>query len=458
MKHNLVQLVWVGIGLAGGLAGYFFSPATGLALIFTFLILLLALRWPKAGILFVLLYPPLELHAMLVLPGFAKYVDELVLLTLVAVLLYRLFIARSIRFVHTKIDIPLAAFVATGILSILFNRVPLVIGIAGLRAMLQYALLYYVVIHQPFSRNELLRFVHLIMVVAAVAALYGFAQLLMGVQTAVDWEMRRYHTGINLRIFSTMGNPNTFGAYLVMLTGFTLNFFFFYSWRNRKPAYLVLVALLLSSLLLTYSRMSFLSFMFVAFAFLIVHRRQYIPFLLAAAVTLPLIMPQRFWERLLFAFSPEYIQLSLKGGRLFLALKSLEVVRMSPIFGVGPGRFGGSVAGIFTSPLYRTLNMPYHMNLDNFYFQVWTEMGTIGLLMFLWLFISLFRQAFLGLKAARDPLGKSITAGTIIVFCGLIIQSAVASIWEVHPIAVYLWFFAACTVFWLKNEEGSIAE
>jgi O-antigen ligase len=456
IKLKISHICWLLAGLATGAAAAYFSWLTAFSLLALGLLALAVVKSPKAGIYFILLFVPLELHALEILPGFIKYIDELLLVIMLFALFYRIAVSRTVSFRHTVVDLPLLAFAALGVLSMSLNQVPVFVGIAGMRAMLQYVMLYYVVVHEPFTAGELRRLFHLVMIIAALTVFYGFAQRGMGLETALDWEMRRFHSEIGLRIFSTMGNPNTFGAFLVVMIGLSVNSFYHTAARRDKLLYAGLLVLLFSGLAFTYSRMSLISLFIAMLAFVFINSKKYIPGLLVAAALVPVFLPQRFFQRLLFALSPEYIALSLKGGRLYLAQKSFEVVRMSPWLGVGPGRFGGSVAGIFTSPLYEILGMPYHMNLDNFYFQVWTELGTLGMLAFLWLYCAIFRQACISFRRAESNITRGLAAAAVTIYAGVLFQSLVAGIWEVHQIAVFLWFFAALvtTSFW-QNAKGA---
>lgn len=433
-------------GLLTGFIFYYLPFLTALSLVAVVVLVLLTWKWLEVGIYFCLLFVPVELHSLEFLPGFMRYVDELILVIMAGIILYRI-VVKGEKFHPTPLGIPLLVFVGVGLLSMVFNRVNPIVGIAGLRAMLQYVILYYVIIHAHLDKKKYRRLITLFLIVAAITVFYGYFQQAIGLEASADWEMRRYHQDIDLRVYSTMENPNTYGAYLVVMMGLTLNLFFtFFNYDRLKSFYLGGLALLLFwGLLMTYSRMSLLSLLVALVALALIRFRKYVPLLVLAGVGVLLILPPEFYSRLTFVLSPEYIELSLKGGRLYLMQKSWEVVSLSPFLGVGPGMFGGSVAGIFDSPIYQLMDMPYHMNLDNFYFQVWTEMGTLGLLAFLWLFLSIIKQALRAYRQVTDPYWQGVAAGALTVFAGITFQSLVAGIWEVHQVASYLWFLAALT-------------
>ena len=441
-------------GLLTGFLFYYLPFLTALSLVAVVALVLLTWKWLEVGIYFCLLFVPVELHSLEFLPGFVKYIDELLLVFMAGIILYRI-VVKEEKFDPTPLGTPLFVFIGVGLASMVFNRVNPIVGIAGLRAMLQYVILYFVMVHAGLDKEKYRRLITLFLIVAAITVFYGYFQQAIGLEASADWEMRRYHQDIDLRVYSTMENPNTYGAYLVVMMGITLNLFFSYFKFNRlKSIYPGILALLLFwGLVMTYSRMSLLSLLVALVALAFIRFRKYVPLLVLGGIGVLLILPPEFYSRLTFVLSPEYIELSLKGGRLYLMQKSWEVISLSPLLGVGPGMFGGSVAGIFDSPIYELMDMPYHMNLDNFYFQVWTELGTLGFGAFLWLFISIIKQALRAYRQVTDPYWQAVAAGALTVFAGVTFQSLVAGIWEVHQVAAYLWFLAALT-YLMNNRWG----
>ena len=446
-------IVFMMAGLLTGIMFYFLPFLTALSIMAFGVLCLFTIQRLETGIYFCILFVPIELHALEFLPWFVKYFDEGLLALMTLIILYRI-LRGEVKFRPTPLGLPLLAFITVGFLSVLFNRVPIIIGVAGLRAMLQYVMLYYIIVHAGFGEGTYKRLINLVLIVASITVFYGFFQRLIGLETAADWEMRRYHTDISLRVFSTMLNPNTYGAYLVTMIALSLNLFIYTLKKNKNNMvlFLFLNILLLWGLQMTYSRMSMISLAAGILALFLLYQKKYLPVFLVSVILVIVMLPSSYFDRLLFVISPEYIALSLKGGRLFLIQKSWEVVTLSPLLGAGPGMFGGSVAGIFNSPLYDILEMPYHMNLDNFYFQVWAELGTLGLFAFLWLFKNMFVQAYTAYKGQIDPYWKTIAAGTLTIFTALVVQSLVAGIWEVHQVAAYIWFFAGLT-YLMKNQN-----
>ncbi len=99
-------------------------------------------------------------------------------------------------------------------------------------------------------------------------------------------------------------------------------------------------------------------------------------------------------------------------GRTFWIIEVPRVVvASSPIYGVGPGMFGsGTVAQFVNKEAYNRLGLPYGASgdigvIDNSWFSLWGEFGTLGLLLMIALLWTLYR--LLGLIPLRADRGRA---------------------------------------------------
>ena len=114
-------------------------------------------------------------------------------------------------------------------------------------------------------------------------------------------------------------------------------------------------------------------------------------------------LSERFYESFSYArWRGEYYGL----GRVFWFIHTpLSVVATSPILGFGPGQFGGgAAAALRNTSVYEDLGLPYGVFgtegfIDNNWFSLWGETGTLGMIFYLWFYGGLF---FFALKVARE--------------------------------------------------------
>lgn len=419
---------------------------TGSLLLTAILLGLLVAAWiylrPELGILYICLFVPVELALInTYLPYNAKYTVEAVLAVMTVALLVRVFFLGEVRLAPASTDIPLAVLLAVGVLSIVANRVPVFTGIAGLRAFLQFALLYVIIVQIKPSRSMLWRLVVLLLALATILALYGWLQKLTGVETPPSWVDPE--EDISTRVFGTMANPNTFGGFLLAFIPPALALALTrgenWGWRSLAGMAALIMA---GALAFTYSRGAMLGLVAAILYLGLVRDRRLLLGLLLAALLVPAVMPG-ILDRIAFGFSSDYLSQSSYSGRIFAWMKGLEVLSMHPWLGVGPGRFGGAVAKLMGSPAFLEVGLSYWQGvwLDNQIVQVAAELGLVGLAVFAWFLVTFVRSAYQIYHREASPRWRAIIAGMTASFIGLLIQSFVAGIWEIHQTALFIWLF-----------------
>lgn len=111
--------------------------------------------------------------------------------------------------------------------------------------------------------------------------------------------------------------------------------------------------------------------------------------------------------------------------RAYSLFFSLKLLYDKPLFGVGPGMFGGMFSFIFDSPIYRDYGFSQlwyeygrEMNsIDMFWPQIWGEIGIIGFLSFIFFMYKMFSDF---LKKGKNSifLGDN-SLGAILIGCSL---------------------------------------
>lgn len=105
--------------------------------------------------------------------------------------------------------------------------------------------------------------------------------------------------------------------------------------------------------------------------------------------------------------------------------KAIEIWKDHPFWGVGPGMFGASVSLKFNSYIYDEYNfiminyLRFLGNIDNFWFQLLSEMGLVGFSVFIGLVFTIFINLLLLYKSSRSLNLGGMYMG-LMVFMGVI--------------------------------------
>jgi hypothetical protein len=154
-------------------------------------------------------------------------------------------------------------------------------------------------------------------------------------------------------------------------------------------------------------------------------------------------------ERFFEMFSPKSLRGSYTGqGRLYFIIQTpKKVVKNYPLFGVGPGRYGGGVASALKNKeVYDQLGLPFGIQgkggqIDNNWMSLWGETGTLGLACFIWMIVSLFLAARQVYRESKDSFFSGLGLGYMGCVIAVIIQAFLGTYFEVRTLALYFWLF-----------------
>ncbi|OGL17485.1 MAG: hypothetical protein A3K12_04745 [Candidatus Rokubacteria bacterium RIFCSPLOWO2_12_FULL_71_19] len=332
-------------------------------------------------------------------------------------------------FLRTPLNRPLAAYafaaaLATG-LGMIAGRVTVLGGFLFVLKYIEYFVIYFIVVNNLRERRQFERLLLALLATAAVTSVIGILQIPGGGRVSAPFEGRG-------------AEPNTFGGYLVLMLALVAGLYLTSQSLRRKFLLALLAVLIFVPLLFTLSRASYLALIPLAGAlFAWSDRKRFLAGLLAFGLALsPLLAPKVVADRILFTFTQPFHadQVRIMGVRVDTSTSQRleswheaisEDWPKHPIFGFG-------VTG------YRFLDAQYP--------RVLTETGLVGLLAFLWLQMSLFRQARAVLRATRDPLFKGVALGFLAGYIALIGHSIGANTFVIVRIMEPFWFVAGMVV------------
>lgn len=486
----------------------FFAPAStftlflfGLALIFI-LLTIFSLNKTEYVLYALLIWFPLETFILRYTApeyyGFVKYLPEVLIYSTLIISWLR-YIKRTSRFFpSTPLNIWLVVFILVAFVSLVLNNFySITIWFFGLRQILRFLIIFFIVLFEDYTHDVIKNFLIIGICVVVGEAVLGVLQYAFG--GALDKYLfftdtitvGNFQVGAieanwapGQRVFATLGRYDRLGSLLVV--GLLMLFPWLYNLKSQVTRERWWLGFIIGTLalVLTYSRANWLAFlvgMFVIGHFILRDKRVLkilvSGVVIVGAYLLFVIFTQSFGtgavditgakqslrDRLVESVSFYSWQQGYEGyGRIFFIINTpLMVVRHYPLFGVGPGNYGGGVAAsLLNTKVYDKLHLPFGIQntygqIDNNWLSIWGEYGTLGLLAWAFLLIAVYRSAYFVHQKSDSVVQRTVAEG----LCGTTVAVAVLGFFgpyfEFRTLMVYFWLIVGVALFYFR--EHSIA-
>lgn len=493
-KHAEENTTWYAVGIFVVLAGLIalqaiYSSVAILSVIIGVCFIVLTIFRPLWTLAFLAVYLPFEFFFLKFVPDdayvFAKYFSEVLIYILLAVVVWRR-ATRQIKNTATPIDLPFVLFIVVALASAVINFVDPTIAILGLRQIVRFILVLFIAAYLRPSREYVAKLTAVMFLVVLFESALGIMQAIIGEPLdllLLPSETRTFGELVltpgviqtwdaGTRVFATLGRYDRLGAFLAFFL--VLGAAMIYEFKKNNPDRKSLIWLFLAglpALVLTYSRSAWfgfiLSFLFIALWIkkdrrvliasisLVVLLFSYVAYSGLAVRYLVSTPQQTVVERFFESFSYERWRSEYYGlGRLYWMVQTVTtVVPASPLFGFGPGQYGGgAVAALGNTHVYEQLGLPFGVYgtdgyIDNNWFSLWGETGTIGLAFYVWMYAALFVFSLrVYRKAKNDPFVRAIALGFAAVMIAVALNAFLATFLETRTLAFYLWMYGGFVI------------
>ncbi|MDP2933098.1 MAG: hypothetical protein Q8N81_03110 [bacterium] len=472
-----------------------FSAWQVLAMAISLAFFVMAFYRPRWIVMFLAVWIPFEPFFLKFVPDeiyvYARYFSEGLIYVLAAIIILRLIFGEK-KIKPTPLDLPFVLFLLVLVASVIINAVPGGIALLGIRQIIRFVLFFFVVVYLYPPRDFIRRLTMVMFVMVLLQGIIGITQAVVG--TPLDEFLipseRKFFESIQLtsgitqfwdpgsRVFATMGRYDQLGTFLTFFLLFALALLYERNLRQHHRELWLVLAIGIPTLILTFSRASWFGFLL---GFLLIgiwlarDQRVLMGFLIFLGMVFGYLAysgivvatlteasgHQTVAERFFEAFSYERWRGEYFGlGRLYWIVQTpAVVVRAAPLFGVGPGQFGGGAAtALGNSRAYDALGLPFGVfgtegYIDNNWFSLWGEAGTIGFGFYIWMYLALFVTAVKVYAASTDPLTRGLSAGLAGAMVAITLQAFLGSYLEMRTLALYLWLFGAFVVVLGRREK-----
>ncbi|MHC2995214.1 MAG: O-antigen ligase family protein [Candidatus Atribacteria bacterium] len=381
----------------------------------------------------------------------------------------------EIKFASTPLNFPILSFIAICILSLIWSDT-FFISLKELPLFLAGPLLYFIIVNNIRGEKQINRIIATVVLIGTALGIYGIFQY-----NGIDFSFWTHNVGRS-KVFGLFGNPGYFAGYLILPLSLTISLFFASKNRNRKILFLIGILATGTTLILTFTRSFYLalaiSSIFMFLLFLVSRGKKFIKenekifiFLLIViilAVSLfiiptPLNKPGTAISQIKGRVSiTQLINVFSSGRRIAIWKFTGMMIKDRPILGSGIGTFKYNTlryqAKFFEQGDNRFI-YPYGFadKAHNEYLQLWAELGTIGLAIFLWLIIAYFNYGIRYLKREKDEQKQGIMIGLMGAVMAFLIDSFIWFPLHLAANVSLLWLFIGLTmVMGLEKKAGSV--
>ena len=465
----------------------FFSANLVIASVFGVAAVLMTFFRPTWSLAFLLLYLPFEPFLLKWISDdvyvYARFFSEILIYLLAAAVLWKLIVGEK-EFKPSPIDLPFVLFLLVLAASTIINTVDLVDAALGARQILRFVLLFFITLYLAPSTKWIQSVFFALLGVVVVQSFLGYAQFAFGgvVDTFLLPSESRTFGEIQLtsgtvqfwdygqRVFGTLGRYDRLGTFMAFILLIAASILYEPKLKQYHLAMALVSFFALPVLLLTYSRSAWFGFL-LGFLFISIwakRDRRVMITVGASAMLLAVYLSvtgllvnqlidvpeQNIAERFFEAFSAERWRGEYYGlGRLFWIVQTgVTVVPASPVFGHGPAMYGGgAVAALGNADVYEALGLPFGVYgtegyIDNNWFSLWGETGTVGLAMYVWVYLALFLACVQVWRKSKQPFTRALALGVAAAMIAVALNAFLATFLEVRTLASYLWVFAALVV------------
>ncbi|MCK4309640.1 MAG: tetratricopeptide repeat protein [Candidatus Atribacteria bacterium] len=363
------------------------------------------------------------------------------------------------KIIRIPLNLPVLAFMAICALSLFWSNSPMV-SLLELPLFLAGPILYFIVANNIRDEHQINRLLTVLLIISSLLGIYGIFQY-----QGIDFAFWKGNVARS-QVFGLFGNVNYFAEYLIVPLPLAISLFL--ATRNRAQKILLLVGILAmgGSLILTFTRGSYLaigiSSLFMFFLYLASrgknlikeHKKIFIFVLVVALLVTGLFIFPNPLNKSGTVISKIKGRISISQFTSGSSLKRREaiwgfttlMIRDHPLLGSGLGTFkynSLSYQAKFFGQGENRLLYPYGIAREshNEYLQIGAEVGMLGLGIFFWLIITYFNYGIKLLKRIQDRYRQGMIIGLMGGIMAVLIDAIFGFPLHLPATLVLFWLF-----------------
>ncbi len=384
------------------------------------------------------------------MPSLAGAWDDLALIALLCLVFYKWILYRNEKnFKWSPLDVPIFMYITVNILCIFMKPYEMNIVLEGFRANVEFMLFFFAFFQLIRGKKAVKIIYNALIITVFFVSLYGVYQYVIGVPMPAGW-VDSAESGIKTRAFSIIGSPNILGSLIALVSPLVLSMIAIEKKVIIKGLYCLVYLTMLLCLVFSFSRGAWFVFMGGLFVYILLKDARFIIPAIIGVICVLVFVPA-VGERLSYLFSAEYIQSSLRGGRLVRWISGIQEIQLSPLFGKGLGHIGGAVA--------TNNEVIGYFYMDNYYLKIGAEIGLVGLFFLFNLMYRTLKWCFVGILRVESKISKELMIGGFAGIIAIVANNFVENIFEVPLMVITFWLVVACVLsLWFEDKNSYAVE
>lgn len=346
------------------------------------------------------------------------------------------FINGIVSFFTEKLSILLVILLGIMLVSTIY-AVDKKIALSESARFITYIFMYFIIKYEFNSKKQINILLNCYIFISFILSSIGIVQHFTGFALAEKF-IKTNAFGTGIKIASTFFNPNAYGAYLILIIFPLIMLSIYEKNKNKKLIYLFLSILLITNLLMTFSRNALLGFGLGVLVLGLIYSIKLI-FALGGFSILMFFIPS-VSQRVI-----DITSLSQNESRIKLWKTAIMMIREHPIIGVGNGNFVTRYNEYVIK--YKELKYQSYQNYPahNSYLKVQSELGIIGIVSFFGVVaITLFRVKKL-YTTTTDKFHKPFYMGVMASMIAFLFMNVSDNLFFAPKATTYFWFLLATT-------------
>ncbi len=298
-----------------------------------------------------------------------------------------------------------------------------------------FMLFFFLVVQTASTKERLYKLSALAVFSGLLVSAFGIYQRFFGDDIGHAWLDEEMFGDISVRVYSTLGNPNVLGEYLLLMIPLCAALLWTRKTALSRLYYLGTLGVMLVCMLFTQSRGCWLGLILAAAVFAVFVDKRLVILGIVAMFLLPFVMPESIIARF---SSIGNVNDSSTSYRLYIWLGTIKMLRDFGIYGIGLG--SDAFNKIYPFYSYSSIIAPHSHNI---YLQLLCESGITGLAVFLATMLVSLKKMFLTALTDKKGFAGVVSVGIVSGLLGFLMQGAFDYVWYNYRVFLLFWIVIA---------------